>query len=116
MRAAYAPPVTCSACGNENPEGKKFCSECGAALTLACSSCGSALEAGAKFCGECGTPVGAPTAASAGRRVPSAERRLVTVLFADLVGFTTLSESRDSEEVRELLSRYFDACSRLIGL
>ncbi|HEY8779717.1 MAG TPA: AAA family ATPase, partial [Solirubrobacterales bacterium] len=34
----------------------------------------------------------------------------------DLVGFTTLSESRDSEEVRELLSRYFDACSRLIGL
>jgi len=47
---------------------------------------------------------------------PSAERRLVSVLFADLVGFTTLSESRDSEEVRELLSRYFDTCSRLIGL
>jgi predicted ATPase/class 3 adenylate cyclase len=47
---------------------------------------------------------------------PAAERRLVSVLFADLVGFTTLSESRDSEEVRELLSRYFDSCSRLIGL
>jgi len=47
---------------------------------------------------------------------PAAERRLVSVLFADLVGFTTLSESRDSEEVRELLSRYFDTCSRLIGL
>ena len=38
------------------------------------------------------------------------------MLFADLVGFTTLSESRDSEEVRELLSRYFDTCRRLIGL
>jgi predicted ATPase/class 3 adenylate cyclase len=41
---------------------------------------------------------------------------LVSVLFADLVGFTALSERRDAEEVRELLSRYFDTCSRLIGL
>jgi class 3 adenylate cyclase/tetratricopeptide (TPR) repeat protein len=47
---------------------------------------------------------------------PSAlsERRLVTVLFADLVGFTTLSEHRDPEEVRELLSQYFDRCRTLI--
>jgi class 3 adenylate cyclase/tetratricopeptide (TPR) repeat protein len=44
------------------------------------------------------------------------ERRLVSVLFADLVGFTTLSETRDAEEVRDLLSRYFDACRRLIEL
>jgi len=49
-------------------------------------------------------------------QAPAAERRLVSVLFADLVGFTTLSESRDSEEVRELLSRYFDICRRLIEL
>ncbi len=47
---------------------------------------------------------------------PTAERRLVSVLFADLVGFTTLSESRDSEDVRELLSRYFDTSRRLIEL
>ncbi|HJT38459.1 MAG TPA: adenylate/guanylate cyclase domain-containing protein [Actinomycetota bacterium] len=46
--------------------------------------------------------------------MPQGERRLVSVLFADLVGFTTLSESRDVEEVRELLSRYFDTCRRLI--
>jgi len=45
-----------------------------------------------------------------------AERRLVSVLFADLVGFTTLSEGRDAEEVRELLSRYFESCKRLISL
>jgi class 3 adenylate cyclase/tetratricopeptide (TPR) repeat protein len=43
-----------------------------------------------------------------------AERRLVTVLFADLVGFTTLSEHRDPEEVRDLLSQYFDRCRTLI--
>ena len=47
---------------------------------------------------------------------PAAERRLVSVLFADLVGFTALSATRDSEEVRELLTRYFDTCSRLIEL
>ncbi len=46
---------------------------------------------------------------------PSSERRLVSVLFADLVGFTTLSESRDAEEVRDLLSRYFDASRTLIA-
>ncbi len=46
-----------------------------------------------------------------------AERRLVSVLFADLVGFTGLSEAaRDAEEVRELLTRYFDTCRRLVSL
>ena len=43
-----------------------------------------------------------------------AERRLVTVLFADLVGFTTLAEGRDAEAVRDLLSRYFDGASEII--
>ena len=47
---------------------------------------------------------------------PTAERRLVTVLFADLVGFTAASEQRDAEETRELLSRYFDTSRRLIEL
>ncbi len=58
----------------------------------------------------------APVAAGAREtRAPEAERRLVSILFADLVGFTTLSESRDPEEVRELLSRYFDTSRRVIG-
>jgi class 3 adenylate cyclase len=42
------------------------------------------------------------------------ELRVVSVLFADLVGFTALSERRDPEEVRELLSRYFDVCRELV--
>ena len=49
------------------------------------------------------------------RAEPIAERRLVSVLFADLVGFTALSEARDSEEVRELLSRYFELARTLIA-
>ena len=45
---------------------------------------------------------------------PLAERRLVSVLFADLVGFTTLSEHRDPEETRDLLSHYFDGAREVI--
>ena len=45
---------------------------------------------------------------------PVSERRLVSVLFADLVGFTTYSEHRDPEETRELLSRYFDSARQVI--
>ena len=89
------------------PCGKKFCSECGTRLAVACAACGAALEDGVKFCGECGTPAGASVEAPP-REAPSAERRLVSVLFADLVGFTRFSEGRDAEDVRELLSRYFD--------
>ena len=44
-----------------------------------------------------------------------AERRLVTVLFADLVGFTAFSEGRDAEEVRELQDRYFETVREIIG-
>jgi class 3 adenylate cyclase/tetratricopeptide (TPR) repeat protein len=108
--------VTCSNCGAENRAGRKFCGECGQPLAVACPSCGATNELGEKFCGECGTTLGDVPAVSAARtsNAPSAERRLVSVLFADLVGFTTLSERRDAEEVRELLSRYFDTCRRLI--
>ncbi|HVC86231.1 MAG TPA: adenylate/guanylate cyclase domain-containing protein [Gaiellaceae bacterium] len=107
--------MLCPGCGATSPEGKKFCSECGTPLALACAACGSALTGNEKFCGECGAPRALPSAPTV-REAPSSERRLVSVLFADLVGFTTLSEARDAEEVRELLSRYFDTCSRLIAL
>src|SRR5689334_17356589 len=111
--------MLCPSCGTENLPGKKFCKECGTALAVACGSCGAALVGDEKFCSECGAPVtGAETGAPAAvtREAPSTERRLVSVLFADLVGFTTLSETRDAEEVRALLSRYFDTCRRLIEL
>jgi class 3 adenylate cyclase/tetratricopeptide (TPR) repeat protein len=108
--------MICPSCATENPQGKKFCIECGTPLALSCVTCGAALVGNEKFCGECGAAASAQAATALARETPVAERRLVSVLFADLVGFTTLSESRDSEEVRELLSRYFDTCSRLILL
>ena len=105
--------MTCTRCGTGNSPGRKFCTECGAALALACPSCGSALDGTEKFCGECGTSL---SSAAAPAQAPAAERRLVSVLFADLVGFTAASAERDPEEIRELLSRYFETCKRLIGL
>ncbi|MEY2456322.1 MAG: hypothetical protein QOK06_1416, partial [Acidimicrobiaceae bacterium] len=99
--------TTCSACGAENRPARHFCGQCGAALQIECPACGTANDPADRFCGKCGTGLAAD--ASPGPGQPSAsvsERRLVSVLFADLVGFTTLSEHRDPEEVRELLSRY----------
>ncbi|HEU5264126.1 MAG TPA: AAA family ATPase, partial [Gaiellaceae bacterium] len=108
--------MTCPSCGTENREGRKFCSECGTALAFACPSCGAPNEPGEKFCGECGTALAATAApvAPTPEPGPAAERRLVSVLFADLVGFTAASEDRDAEDTRELLTRYFDTARVVI--
>lgn len=118
----------CSNCGAENKPERRFCARCGTALGQLCGNCGATNDPDDAFCGACGGALGVGAASDStttAAAIPSAtpptleavaERRLVTVLFADLVGFTTLSESRDPEEVRELLSRYFDTCRRLIEL
>jgi class 3 adenylate cyclase len=76
-----------------------------------------------RFCNQCGSPLdeqesasAAPTATPGPPGKAVAERRLVSVVFADLVGFTAASEKRDAEETRELLSRYFESCRRLVEL
>jgi class 3 adenylate cyclase len=97
---------------------------------LACPSCGTPNEPGERFCGECGTglPIvdsapgpgaavsrpGADAAAPLAGGESAAERRLVTVLFADLVGFTPFAEERDAEDVRDVLSRYFAMATEVI--
>src|SRR3954469_8262838 len=105
----------CPSCGTENPAGSRFCGACGASLAQACAVCGAANDPGMRFCTQWGSPLDAAGPAPA-QPAATAERRLVSVLFADLVGFTAVSESRDPEETRELLSRYFDTSRRLIGV
>jgi hypothetical protein len=106
----------CPSCGSAQPDGAKFCNECGAALTRACPFCGASVTPGVKFCNECGADLrsDAPTPRES-RSTSVASRRITSVLFGDLVGFTPLSESRDQEDVRELLSRYFEECSRIVA-
>jgi RNA polymerase subunit RPABC4/transcription elongation factor Spt4 len=120
-------PVICANCGTPNEAGRKFCAECGKGLGVACANCGTLNAAGVKFCGECGSAMqssgataATATAAAIAPATPSAsadagaERRLVSVLFADLVGSTTLAEGRDPEETRELLTGYFDIARGVI--
>src|SRR6266511_713201 len=66
-----------------------------------CAACGADLPEGARFCPSCGAPVEAAP-------LPSEERKLATVLFADLVGSTELGE-QDPERTRALLDRFYDA-------
>jgi len=118
--------MRCSRCGSENEAARKFCGECGQPLAAVCSACATANPPGTKFCGECGAPLGSQPrprvisvagdpALRASVAAQLTEIRRVSVLFADLVGFTSLSESRDAEEVRDLLSRYFETCRQLIA-
>ena len=110
----YARAATCSRCGAETRPGQKFCAECGLALSAACPNCGANYEPGQKFCAECGTALAAPTSSQVPSAPAPAERRFVSILFADLVGFTPLTEQNDPEEMRDLLSRYFDVARQAI--
>ena len=102
--------------------------ECGQTFATGCPNCGFVNLPNAKFCSECGTTLAArpanggqasarpaqPAAPTKVSAAPQAERRLVSILFADLVGFTPFAEERDSEDVRETLTKYFDISREVI--
>jgi class 3 adenylate cyclase/tetratricopeptide (TPR) repeat protein len=127
--------MRCPGCQAENPPGNRFCAQCGIALALRCAQCGAETLSSSKFCGQCGarlaaSPAPAPAVAAAAppeARRPSSytpkhlaekilktrsalegERRVVTVLFADLAGFTPLAEKLDPEDVHAIVDRCFD--------
>ena len=119
--------MICPNCSTVNEAGRKFCLECGTRLNAGCPNCGAQNPAGAKFCGECGTNlVSGASGGSAAAAFPSgesgatsssggtSERRLVSVLFADLVGFTTMAQDEDPEDTREFLTRYFDLARTIV--
>jgi adenylate cyclase len=90
---------------------------------VTCPSCGAAVAAGFKFCGECGAKLPAPAAAhpappaGAPAATPSAKRdefRDVTVLFADVTGFTALAEHLDPEALHALMNACFDGLGRIV--
>jgi predicted ATPase/class 3 adenylate cyclase len=114
MAEIAAERTNCSSCGRANRPGRKFCAACGAALLRACPACGAANEPDESFCGECGSPLDATVAPARAHAPAAVERRVVSVLFSDLVGHTSFSEGRDAEDVRELLSRYFETSRTVI--
>jgi class 3 adenylate cyclase/tetratricopeptide (TPR) repeat protein len=131
--------MQCPRCQADNREGRRFCAECGAPLTIPCSGCGFSNEPGEKFCGGCGllltsvrrTPEPRPSSPQsytpphlsekilASRAALEGERKQVTVLFADLKGSMELLADRDPEEARQLLDpvleRMIEAVHRYEG-
>src|ERR1700722_18346233 len=110
MAADGAKFLRCKGCQSENREGRKFCASCGFALPVACRECGYANEGGDRYCGGCGRlPAGVdvPTRGEVRSAAPAGDRRPVSVLFCDLVGYTRLSSELDPEDVHALLERFF---------
>src|SRR5215470_4643653 len=125
--------MNCARCATDNPPDAKFCRGCGVRLEAICPACSHANLPGSRFCNECGQalateapaakpPVPAPAQAAytpkhladkilKARSALEGERRQVTVLFADLAGFSAMAEARDPEEVHGIVDR----CLRLIA-
>ncbi|MFC1858855.1 adenylate/guanylate cyclase domain-containing protein [Thermodesulfobacteriota bacterium] len=122
--------MKCLKCGTENPETRKFCRECGEKLLLKCPKCNSENLPGDKFCGECGYDFRKPWEAPSidysepqsytpkfladkiltNRSAIQGERKLVTVLFADVANYTSMSEKLDPEEVHQIM----DGCFKIL--
>jgi class 3 adenylate cyclase/tetratricopeptide (TPR) repeat protein len=94
----------CPACGFLNPGDAAYCGRCGGALGRTCASCGAGrLPPELKYCTTCGAELDRPE--------PALERKIVSVVFVDVVGFTTLAEKLDPEDVRRIIDPYY-ACVR----
>ncbi|UCB50661.1 MAG: AAA family ATPase [Deltaproteobacteria bacterium] len=122
--------MKCPKCQFENPDGAKFCNECGGRLELACSQCGKANPPGSKFCNECGhdlkesaetppidfnqpqsyTPKFLADKILTTRSSMQGERKLVTVFFADVANYTSVAEELDPEEVHQIM----DGCFQIL--
>ncbi|HTL84705.1 MAG TPA: nuclear transport factor 2 family protein [Acidimicrobiia bacterium] len=76
---------------------------------MKCGSCGRTNRSGARFCDNCGTPLADATTSVGGAR------KVVTILFADLVGSTTIQERADAESVRRMMDQYYAAARSVIA-
>jgi class 3 adenylate cyclase len=136
--------VKCFNCSFVNPDGARFCQNCGARLEEPCPTCGTVNPTGARFCANCGSGLAAPApAGAAAASAPAAppdprharlaaaapaalvekarsaahhpgERRVVTALFADVVGSTSLAEQMDPEDWTVVMNQAFDALTGVI--
>jgi class 3 adenylate cyclase/tetratricopeptide (TPR) repeat protein len=126
--------MKCQKCQTENPETRKFCSECGSKLLFICPQCGFENLPKDKFCGECGHDLTLPSKsiprelsfdeklAKIQRYLPKdltqkilaqrdkieGERKQVTVMFCDMEGYTSLTEKLGSEETYSLMDKVYE--------
>src|SRR3954447_21930943 len=108
---------TCSACAGENPEGTKFCGHCGAPATDAVDPSGGAPPDHQQIADALRSFVAGPVAeklVEAGGTLPE-ERRLITALFADVSGFTSLADRLDPEQLLEVIDPVISGLSSVVG-
>jgi class 3 adenylate cyclase/tetratricopeptide (TPR) repeat protein len=125
--------MKCFACQYENRKGVKYCEECGTHIAIECPRCHSRIPVGKKYCGDCGqnlshgenlpvkplidydrpdsyTPKFMAEKILTTRGSLEGERKLVTVFFCDVTGFTSLSEKLDPEAVHQIM----DGCFKIL--
>ena len=120
----------CPKCQFENRVEAKFCSECGYKFEITCSKCESKIRSGSKFCDECGEKIAEPLETPSldytqpqsytpkfladkiltSRSSIEGERKLVTVLFADVANYTSMAEKLDPEDVHQIM----DGCFQIL--
>ncbi len=123
--------MICHACQAQVPEHAKFCIACGSKLALFCPGCNSEVNEDQRFCANCGDRLPEP-AEGTSTLEPKAkvshttslkpslnqgdegDRRVVTVLFTDVSGFTSMSEKMDPEEVTEIVNQFFSVLTQPI--
>ena len=109
--------MSCRRCGRALDADARFCASCGLPVGVPCAGCGAPLEAEARFCKHCGHAADASASVVLERlpgdpfvalRAPGSlarERKVATLLFADIVGFTSLGEGHDPEIVATLVAK-----------
>ncbi len=122
--------MKCPKCQSENRADARFCNECGEKLEITCPACRQTNPPGSKFCNGCGQDLRAQSPAPpldysqphsytpkflaekilTTRSSVEGERKLVTVLFADVANFTTISEKLDPEEIHGIM----DGCFKIL--
>jgi class 3 adenylate cyclase/pimeloyl-ACP methyl ester carboxylesterase len=114
--------MSCPECGQANPADARFCNACGSRLVLTCPSCKQPNAPASRFCNACGQKLSETEGPAPASYTPKhladkiltskdaleGERKLVTVLFADVAGFTAMSERLDPEDVHQLMDRAFE--------
>jgi ribosomal protein L40E len=119
--------MKCLACKTNNPESARFCNQCGSSMESLCPVCGQSNPPDSNFCNQCGHHLGSknlqlPTIKRnplsytpkflidkilTNRTSIEGERKLVTVLFADVADFTGVSETLDPEEIHQIMDGCF---------
>ena len=106
--------MICSECHFENPPDMKFCGGCGIRLEKICPECQFENPSKFKFCGNCGCELTQAVHVKKTAPETEGERKHATVLFADLSGYTAMTERLDPEEVKAIMGHIFEEIAQVV--